>query len=79
MQRAVRADRLRAADCVQSTARQVRGESDRNGELTYDMGLRLAVMALRVEAALTLAFSGRGLEVRRNCAGGHCVYMVGLG
>lgn len=33
------------------------------GEVTYHMGLRLAVMALRVEAALTLALSGGGLEV----------------
>jgi hypothetical protein len=41
------------------------------GELTYHMGLRLAVMALGVEAALILA-SGRGrLEMRWDSAGGH--------
>jgi hypothetical protein len=50
----------------------------RDKELTYHMGLRLAVMALRVEAALILA-SGRGrLEVRRDCARGHCEYLVWL-
>jgi hypothetical protein len=45
---------------------------------TYHVGLRLAVMALGVEAALILA-SGRGrLEVRWNCARGHCVYVCGV-
>jgi len=44
---------------------------------TYHVGLRLAVVALRVEAALILA-SGRGrLEVRRDCAGGHDVFVWG--
>jgi hypothetical protein len=33
------------------------------GEVTYHMGLRFAVMALRVEAALTLTLGGGGLEV----------------
>jgi hypothetical protein len=48
------------------------GATRRDKEWTYDVGLRLAVMALRVEAAIILA-SGRGrLEVRRNCARCHC-------
>jgi hypothetical protein len=43
----------------------------------YHVGLRLAVVALRVEAALVLA-SGRGrLEVRRDCARGHDVSVWG--
>ena len=46
---------------------------------TYHVGLRLAVVALRVEAALILA-SGRGrLKVRRNCARGHDVFVWGRG
>ena len=36
------------------------------------MGLRLAVVALRVEAAIILASGRGGLEVLRNCARGHC-------
>jgi hypothetical protein len=43
----------------------------RGREVTYDVGLRLAVMALRVEAAIILASGRGGLEVRRNCARGH--------
>jgi hypothetical protein len=42
-----------------------------NKEATYDVGLRLAVMALRVEAAIILASGRGGLEVRWNCARGH--------
>jgi hypothetical protein len=41
-------------------------------EVTYHVGLRLAVVALRVEA-VTLALGGGGLEVRWDCTGGHIV------
>jgi hypothetical protein len=41
--------------------------------MTYDVGLRLAVVTRR-EATLT-ALSGGGLEVRRKSATSHCVYV----
>jgi hypothetical protein len=43
---------------------------------THHMGLRLAVMALRVEATLVLASGRGGLEVGGNRAGRHCVYLL---
>ena len=42
---------------------------------TYHVGLRLAVMALGGEATLAVALSGRGLQVGRNRARCHCVYV----
>jgi hypothetical protein len=46
------------------------------GTVTYNVGLCLAVMARR-EATLT-ALGGRGLQVRRETTGSHCVCVCGV-
>jgi hypothetical protein len=51
---------------------QIRSYQTAGQEVTYHVGLRLAVVALGVEA-VTLALGGGGLEVRWNCTGGHVV------